>query len=128
MVLPAGQETQLAWQRMALPVISALHFQKAAARRTQSSVTETPQASPSEPERGPGAAHALAWAFVPRGFHPVGAMVPLQKCAHMRRCIAPLLRCARLCSLLLDLRRAMMQGLLPAGCVLTLNPQILNPV
>ena len=59
-VTTAGHEAQLAWHRMALPVVSALHFQKAAARRTQSSAAETPQASPSEPDRGPGTPHTLA--------------------------------------------------------------------
>ena len=100
----AGQEAQLAWQRMALPVISALHFQKAAARRTQSSVAETPQASPSEPERGPGAAHAPAWASMYCWGHPPWELQCLGKtaptCALAR--IAPLLPCAYLCSLFLQ--------------------------
>ena len=82
----AGQEAQLAWQRMALPVISALHFQKAAARRTQSSAAETPQASPSEPERGPGAAHAPALASMYCWGHPLGATVFPQDCAYMCPC------------------------------------------
>ena len=110
MALPAGQEAQLAWQRMALPVISALHFQKAAARRTQSSVAETPQASPSEPERGPGAAHARAWACLQIFRSKMQAQnfdTPWELwciCKHAPTCalarIALLFLCAQLCSLL----------------------------
>ena len=86
----AGQEAQLAWQRMALPVISALHFQKAAARRTQSSVAVTPQASPLEPDSVPGAARDLGL-LIPGG-HPHNICRVSLKTAHMCPC-----SCAHMC-------------------------------
>ncbi|KAK9819368.1 hypothetical protein WJX81_004642 [Elliptochloris bilobata] len=51
---PEGHEAQLAWQRMALPVISALHFQRAVARRTQSSTGEATRTAPPVPGHAPG--------------------------------------------------------------------------